>query len=76
MFYIFLIKVIHYFITGSKQCIEEFNDGLLNLIREAISHSDKKLENEIEKVKPEKIGKKVADNVEHHSSDTKRGEVN
>lgn len=53
------------------------NDELLNQVRKAISDSDKTLELEIETVKPEKIGKKVADNVEHHSSDTKRGgEVN
>lgn len=52
------------------------SNELLNQVRNAISDSDKKLEIEIEKVKPEKIGKKVADNVEDHSSDTKRGDVN
>lgn len=66
-----------FYILGSKHCIEEMNDELLNQVRKAISDSDKTLELEIETVKPEKIGKKVADNVEHHSSDTKRGgEVN
>ncbi|KAG8241157.1 hypothetical protein J6590_012594 [Homalodisca vitripennis] len=57
---------------GSKLCYEGSDNDLLNQVREAISDPEKTSGS----VEPEKIGKKVSDNVEHHSSDTKRGELN
>ncbi|XP_054268355.1 protein tumorous imaginal discs, mitochondrial-like isoform X1 [Macrosteles quadrilineatus] len=48
---------------GSKQTFEG-EDELLNQVRNALND-----------VRPERIGKKVVDNVEDHSTDTKRGEI-
>jgi len=57
------------FVNGSRVFYEAADEDLLNQVREAVN-------NVVKDIKPETIGKKVVDNVENHSTDTKRGELN
>lgn len=62
-------------LTGSKEVFDEPENKLLNQIREKLNDDGKSSEKQ-EAVEPANIGKKVAENVENHSTDTKRGELN
>lgn len=61
----FCLVIYVIFFLGSKQSYDGKEEDLLSQVRKAIDD-----------VKPENIGKKVVDNVEDHSTDTKRGEIN